>query len=144
MPVTEYGLPPGAYERDGKYYRTVLKTGVDEIGEWEMEEEREVLLPIATDDESITQSRERAAAKGLDFYDPRKRSEVGYPPETIGWLDRGRKREAEWSWNLGSGSTQKRRYKNVAPAPKKQRPNMGAVEPEPPVPVGTETNHGNG
>lgn len=113
MAVAEYGLPPGAYERNGKYYRTITKTGVDDRGEWEEEEERQILLPIATDEQSITQSRERAARLGLDFYDPTvAQPKAGYEPEVIGWLDRGRKRERDWAWNLGSGEpSRKRRYK---------------------------------
>jgi hypothetical protein len=127
MAVAEFGLPPGVYKRDGKYYRTIAKTGIDERGEYEEEEEREVLLPIATDAESIAQSRERAAAKGLDFYDPRVVHQPGYEPETVGWLDRGRKRERDWAWNIDlNGAARKRRYKAAAvPAKAKGDNNNG-------------------
>jgi len=147
MADTLIGLPPGCYERDGKYYRTVLKTGVDEVGEWEADEEREVMLPIATDDASITASRERAAKAHMDFYDPRRRSEGAFQPEVIGWLDRGVKREAEWSWNLGTGAKQNRRYKTVGAAgssPKRRQPPL--QQPEPVAVTGDteESHHGNG
>ncbi len=109
MAVAE--LPPGVTERDGKFYRTVYRGGRDERGRYEQPEEREVLIATGSSDREISQAREEAARKGLDFFDPRVavdpasgatvRDDRGNPV-IVGWLDRGRKRIDEWPWNVGN------------------------------------------
>lgn len=108
------GLPPGVFERDGHFYRTIVIGGVDENGQYDEEQDREVFLATASDEKSIHQSREQAARLGLDFYDPRSiRNPQTGELVVIGWLDRGRKRYDDWPWNLGSGAVRSgRRYKN--------------------------------
>jgi hypothetical protein len=52
-----------------------------------------VVLPLATDPDSIEQARLKAAATGADFYHP-----------TWGWLRWGIKPEKDHAENLGAGS----------------------------------------
>ncbi len=110
-------LPPDVYEKDGKWYRRKVVVGMDEEGVYEEDDDREVILPISTNEKSIHESRELAAKEGKDFYDPR----VVRNPQTgesivIGWLDRGKKRHEDWPWNLGSGSVKQRRRPQKAAA----------------------------
>lgn len=52
-----------------------------------------VILPLATDPESVEEARQKAVRAGADFWHP-----------THGWLRGGVKREAEAPENLGRGS----------------------------------------
>jgi hypothetical protein len=52
-----------------------------------------VILPVATDPESVEEARQKAVRSGADFCHP-----------THGWLRGGRKRETEAPENLGRGS----------------------------------------
>lgn len=52
-----------------------------------------VILPLATDPESIEEARQKAVRAGADFYHP-----------VHGWLRGGLKREAEAPENLGAGA----------------------------------------
>lgn len=114
-------LPPDVYEKDGKWYRRKVVAGMDEEGAYEEDDDREVILPIATDEKSIHESRERAAALGKDFYDPRTvRNPQTGEAITIGWLDRGKKRHEDWPWNLGSGAVKTRRRPKPAAASSQQ------------------------
>jgi hypothetical protein len=74
-----------------------------------------VVLPLATDPDSIEEARRKAAASGADFYHPR-----------WGWLRWGIKPEKDHAENLGGAST---------PHPRR-RVTLAAVEREPePLPV---------
>ncbi len=135
-------LPPDVYERDGKWYRRKVIVGFDEQGEYEEDDDREVILPIATDEASIHASRERAAKMGMDFYDPR----IVRDPNTgeampIGWLDRGKKRHEDWPWNLGRGEVKTRRRPKPAAAP---RPRVPAPMPAAVAEAEKDLNNGNG
>jgi len=114
------GLPEGVYKRDGKFYHEVpLRVVRDPDGSrYEQIVEREVMIvnPYETDESAIHEAREKAAAKGLDFYDPRSVN-----GQVIGWLDRGRKRRDEWPENLGSGDVNYKR-RAIEPDPSAQQP----------------------
>lgn len=95
-----YGdLPEGVYMEGGKLYRKVPRIAeawTDEQGRQHLvydDVPRPVVLPVATDDESVSEARERAARQGADFLHP-----------VHGWLNYGRKKATEAPENLGSGS----------------------------------------
>jgi hypothetical protein len=69
-----------------------------------------VVLPLATDPDSIEEARKKAAASGADFYHPK-----------WGWLRWGIKAERDHAENLGA---------NSLPA-KRRRVTVGRTEPEP-------------
>lgn len=91
-------LPPGVYEKGGRYFRDV-KHRVREIERegakvYEVQiKPREVYLGSGARDAKLIEADRLAAKKaGLDFYHP-----------TWGWLRHGWKRELEARENLGSG-----------------------------------------
>ena len=65
-----------------------------------------VVMPLATDPDSIEEARRKAVAAGADFYHP-----------TWGWLRWGVKREQEHPENLGAGAAQHERRHVVVAAP---------------------------
>lgn len=113
-------LPDGVYQEGGKYYRKVkrLRRTVDGGFEYELVP-RECSFPLAIDDDSVHEAREKAAQKGLDFYDPRI-----VEGQVVGWLTNGRKRSEEWPANLGAGQVQYERL----PVPAEENPDA-ANEP---------------
>jgi hypothetical protein len=81
-----------------------------------------VVLPLATDPESIEDARQKAVRSQADFYHPRH-----------GWLRWGRKREADAPENMGSGSVSyasERVQVEPASPPSTLRP---APQPTPPT-----------
>jgi hypothetical protein len=81
-----------------------------------------VILPLATDPDSIEEARRKAAAAGSDFYHPR-----------WGWLRWGVKREQDHEENLGAGSVKlaRRRVTLRQPGPDPDPEPEPEPEPEP-------------
>ena len=117
---TASGLPEGVYKRDGKFYREIKRIRRTPDGLFYEPVEREVALvsPMETDEVEISKARERAAARGVDFYDPRT-----VDGEVIGWLDRGRKRQKEWKANEGWSYESKK----LIPIPDEENPDLANV-----------------
>ncbi len=114
--IDQRSLPEGVYDKDGQLWRDVPRFKGFEVGadghEYELHDmiPRRVVLPVATDNESVEEGRLRAARAGHDFLHPR-----------WGWLRAGRKREQESPENLGNGVVRYRR---------ERRPRTQAPEPE--------------
>jgi hypothetical protein len=106
-------LPEGVYQEGGKYWRKVKRLKRTVAGfEYELVP-RECSFPLAIDDESVHEAREKAARNGHDFYDPRI-----VDGQVVGWLSHGRKRSLEWAANLGAGQVQYERE----PVPPEENP----------------------
>ena len=65
-----------------------------------------VVLPLATDPESVEEARKKAVKLRADFWHPKH-----------GWLRWGRKREQEAPENLGAGAVRYARRTVTVPAP---------------------------
>lgn len=125
-------LPEGVYQEGGKYFRKLKRLKRTATGfEYELVP-RECSFPLAVDDESVHEAREKAARKGVDFYDPRI-----VDGQVVGWLSHGRKRSQEWDANLGAGQVKYERE----PVPAEENPDT-ANEPALVGAGGKAVNHG--
>ncbi len=106
-------LPEGVYQENGKYWRKLKRLKRTETGFVYELVPRECSFPLAIDDDSVHEAREKAAARGVDFYDPRI-----VDGQVVGWLSHGRKRSEEWAANLGAGQVQ---YDRI-PVPPEENP----------------------
>jgi hypothetical protein len=79
-----------------------------------------VVLPLATDPDSIEDARRKAIASGADFYHPK-----------WGWLRWGVKPEKDHAENLGAGSTPNRRRRVTLAQPQPIPDPYPEPEPEP-------------
>lgn len=114
------GLPEGVYMENGKYFRKVRRMVRDADGGLAYElipRECALVNPFETDEAVIHEARERAARRGLDFYDPRTVN-----GQVVGWLAHGRKRSDEWPENVGTAGS---RYERE-PVPESENPDIAA------------------